>query len=62
MRFSKTMAVLLVLTGCAQQADKKPSRTEEAVSVPAAAAAEATLPVAADRPAAVREYRVDAAA
>lgn len=62
MRFSKTMAVLLVLTGCAQQADKKPSRTEEAVSVPAAAATKATLPVAAVKPAAVREYRVDAAA
>lgn len=62
MRFSKIMAVLLVLTGCAQQADKKPPGTEEAVSVPAAAAAEATLPVAADKPATVREYRVDAAA
>ncbi len=65
MGLSIIMTVLLALAACAQQADKKPARPEEAVVTtpePTPVPAPVAASVPADKPAARQSYSIDAAA
>jgi polyisoprenoid-binding protein YceI len=66
LEFPILMTLVLALAACAQQADKKPARPEEAVivpaPVPAPVATPVPAPVPADKPAARQSYSIDAAA